>query len=63
MQYILSEKEMNRGHDLLLSWTTEKYTINEVYVEAKKLQEQGFYTYIIDDENDTFRIMVFKIND
>lgn len=63
MQYILSEEEMNRGHNLICSWITEKYSIADVYEEARKLQEQGYYTCIVNNEDETFSIEVFIISD
>lgn len=61
MQYILSEEEMNRGHNLIYSWITEKQSITDVYSEAEKLQKQGYYTHIINNGDETFSIEVFTI--
>ena len=54
---------MNRGHNLICSWITEKYSITDVYEEARKLQEQGYYTCIVNNEDETFSIEVFIISD
>lgn len=63
MQYILSEEEMNRGHNLIRSWITEKYSIEDVYMEVEKLQQQGYYTCIVNNEDETFSIEMFTICD
>lgn len=63
MQYILSEEEMNRGHNIVRSWITEKFSEEDVCIEAEKLQKQGYYTWIVYNTDETFSIEVFIIND
>ena len=54
---------MNRGHNIIRSWVTEKYSIEDIYAEAEKLQKQGYYTCIVNNEDETFSIEVFTICD
>jgi hypothetical protein len=60
MQYILTEQEMNRGCELIESWTEEHIPIGEVYIRTEELNQQGYFTVVSDFENDQFRITVFQ---
>lgn len=64
MQYILSEHEMNRGCELIESWETEEMTLDCVYIEQNRLNEQGYFTVIhcMDTEQDLYKISVFQRN-
>ena len=67
MQYILSEKEMKYGHELLLAWTIENVKFDDLYDKVKNLISQGFYPHIIPNtlpnKLDIFTIEVFQLND
>lgn len=65
MQYILTEQEYKRGHELLEAWKEENIPIGEIYDKSKHLNEQGFYTVVecTDFDKDLFEIRVFQKND
>lgn len=64
MQYILTEQELNRGCELILSWTEKDIPLEEVYDKSGNLNEQGWFTVIncTDFDKNLFEIMVFGKN-
>ena len=64
MQYILSEEEMNKGHELRLAWEITSGDWEELFRQAQELIPQGYYTCIIDNlENETYTLLVFELSE
>lgn len=64
MQYILSEEEMNRGHNLRFAWEITSGDWEELFRQAQELIPQGYYTCIIDNlDNETYTLLVFELSE
>ena len=62
MQYILTEEEFKRGHELLESWTEHDIPFEDVYNKAELLNKQGWFTVIncTNYDKNLYEIKVFE---
>lgn len=62
MQYILTEREMNLGCELVESFESEEMNLDLLYFEQESLNQQGYFTVIhcTDVEKDLYKISAYK---
>lgn len=62
MQYILTEREMNLGCELVESFESEEMNLDLLYFEQESLNQQGYFTVIhcTDVEKDLYKISTYK---